>query len=171
VSLSGFGLLDDGTTFGISVVDLSYKGCRIETSIALIPGLKLTLSVGGSTRPLHTTVRWYKDGFAGLEITIEKASSEITPRQYQRMKLSAEIVLRRAGRQQYQARLFDFTPGGCKVEFVERPRVGEILWIKFHRFDAIEATVRWVDGFYGGLEFARPIYPAIFDLLVAGLSA
>ena len=36
-------------------------------------------------------------------------------------------------------------------------------------FDSIEATVRWVDGFYGGLEFVRPIYPAVFDILLVRL--
>jgi PilZ domain len=169
VNLSGFGLLEDGRTFAVSIAELSYKGCKIETSVALLPGLRLTLSVTGSTRPVHAIARWYKDGFAGLEFTLEDASAEQTLRQHERLQLSAEIVLRRMGRQQYQARLLDLTPAGCKVEFVERPRAEEILWIRFHRFDAIEAKVRWVDGFYGGLEFARPIYPAVFDLLLAGM--
>jgi hypothetical protein len=45
------------------------------------------------------------------------------------------------------------------------------VWAKLDGFDSIEATVRWVDGFYGGLEFVRPIYPSVFDLLLARLKA
>jgi hypothetical protein len=65
--------------------------------------------------------------------------------------------------------LFDLATVGCKVEFVERPKAGELLWIKFDGIEAIEATVRWVDGHIGGLRFIRPFYPSVFDLLLARL--
>jgi hypothetical protein len=58
---------------------------------------------------------------------------------------------------------------GCRIEFIERARPGEMLWVKFEGLDSLEAAVRWADGFYGGVEFARPIYPAVFELLLARL--
>ena len=61
------------------------------------------------------------------------------------------------------------SPRGCKVEFVERPRMDELVWVKFDWLAAIEAEVCWVDGFFGGLKFLRPIYPAVFELLLARL--
>lgn len=170
VELKGYGLLDDGTTFGVSVVNLSYDGCQVETELALLPGAKFRFSVLGFGGATEATVRWYKDGRAGLKFSFDNILQKAeTPRKHQRLEVSAELSLRRMGRQRYQGRLFDLTPTGCKVEFVERPRPGEMLWVKFVDLESIEATVRWVDGFYGGLEFVNPIHPAIFEFLLARL--
>jgi len=169
VELAGYGVLDDGTTFGVSLVNLSYDGCQVETELALLPGIKFRFSVLGFGGTTEATVRWYKDGRAGLKFSFNDVLRTETPRKHCRLEVSAELSLRRMGRQRYQGRLFDLSPTGCKVEFVERPRPEEVLWVKFVDFDSIEATVRWIDGFYGGLEFARPIYPSVFELLLAKL--
>lgn len=169
VELKGYGALHDGTTFGVTVVNLSYDGCQVKTELALLPGVKFNFSVLGFSGASEATVRWYNDGQAGLKFSFADILKPETPRKHQRFEVSAELSLRRIGRQRYQGRLFDVTPTGCKVEFVERPRPEEMLWVKFDGLDAIEATVRWVDGFYGGLEFSRPIYPSVFELLLARL--
>lgn len=115
-------------------------------------------------------MRWAKKGSAGLEFYPEDlVEVPQTPRAFNRASLTAELSLRRQGRQAYRGNLFDLTPKGCRVEFIETPRVGEKMWAKIDFFDSIEATVRWVEGFYGGLEFARPIYPAVFELLLVRL--
>jgi hypothetical protein len=171
VELTGFCLLGDGTSFGIRVLDLSHDGCRVEAPVALLPGVALQLSVLGLGDALDAIVRWYNDGKAGLQFA-PKACAK-TPeehRQRERLELSAALSLRRQGRPQYQARLFDLTVAGCRVEFVERPRTDELLWVKFEGLNAIEAKVRWVDGFYGGLEFVQPIHAAVFDLLLIRLT-
>jgi hypothetical protein len=67
--------------------------------------------------------------------------------------------------------LHDLTVAGCKVEFVERPRPGDVFWVKWDGLEAIEATVAWVEGFCGGLKFARPLYPAVFETLVSRLKS
>jgi hypothetical protein len=59
--------------------------------------------------------------------------------------------------------LFDFSRDGCKIEFVERPDVGERVWVKFESFTAIEATVRWVAGHVCGVQFERTLHEAIFE--------
>ena len=71
--------------------------------------------------------------------------------------------MRRAGVHGFRVRAFDLSPEGCKIEFIELPALGERVWIKFGGLDAVEAVVRWIDGHIGGLEFVRPLYPAIFD--------
>ena len=43
------------------------------------------------------------------------------------------------------------------------------MWIKFDGMDAMESQVCWVDGFIAGVEFTRPIYPAVFQMLVSRL--
>lgn len=93
-----------------------------------------------------------------------------TPRKSQRVHLSAEIMLRRAGQNNYRVRIFDASLHGCKAEFVERPKLDEQVWVKFEGLEALEAMVCWVRGFEVGLEFGNPIHPAVFDMQVSKLT-
>lgn len=168
----GFAVLDDGTTFGLTVVDLSYDGCKIEPGIALFPGLKLKVSIAGVGGVVEAVVRWFEDGKAGLRFAADDAPAKPEiPRRFERHEISAEISLRRAGRSHYRSRIINLTPTGCKVEFVERPKTDETLWVRFEGLEPLRAYVRWVEGFFGGLEFARPIHPAVFDLLISRLKS
>lgn len=170
VSLDGFGVLQGGQTFSLSVTDLSYDGCRIETDLALLPGTRFKISVTGLGRAADAIARWAEGGSAGIEFYPEDATSKSqVPRAFNRSALTAVLSLRRRGRQSYSANLFDLTPNGCRVEFIETPKVGEKVWAKIDAFDSIEANVRWVSGFFGGLEFERSIHPAVFELLLTRL--
>lgn len=172
VSLKGVGSLADGTCFGFSVVDLSYDGCSIEPEVALFPGVKFQMSVLGCRGAVNAVVRWHRDGRAGIEFCAdESADRKHTPRAHERHQIAGTVMLRRMGRKEYHARLFNMTPNGCRVEFIERPRPGELLWVTVEGLDSVEAGVRWIDGFYGGVEFTRPHHPAIFDSLVGRMSA
>lgn len=82
------------------------------------------------------------------------------------MNIEGEVQLRRSGQHNYVVQVFDISQEGCKIEFVERPRLDETVWVKFEGLEAVEATVCWVEGFSVGVEFLRPIYPAVFELLV-----
>lgn len=62
--------------------------------------------------------------------------------------------------------MFDLSAEGCKIEFVERPEIGERLWVKFDGLDSLAATVRWIDGHRGGVQFERPIYDPVFRRLI-----
>lgn len=170
VAFDGFGVLQDGTSFRLSMVDLSYDGCRIATEVALFPGLKFRLALHRFTGTEDVRVMWHKDGHAGVKFSSsgEQSRSE-TPRAHERLAVESQVMLRRRGRKAYQGRLFDLSPAGCKVECVERPRPGELMWAKFAGLDAVEAEVRWVDGFRAGLKFARSFHPAMFDFVVAKL--
>jgi hypothetical protein len=90
-------------------------------------------------------------------------------RQADRISLDADVALRRSGQNLYRVRVYDASTHGCKLEFVERPRVAEHVWVKFDGLDSIESLVCWVDGFVVGVEFVRPMYPPVFDALVARL--
>lgn len=91
------------------------------------------------------------------------------PRKSARTEIKAEVALRRSARLNYRVTLFDVSPHGCKLEFVERPVLDERVWVKFDGLEAIDAFVCWIDGFRAGLEFERPIHPAVFDSLVGRL--
>jgi hypothetical protein len=108
----------------------------------------------------------------GLELAMTGSADDTpgqnpTPRKSRRVHLSAEVLLRRAGRPNYRAKIFDVSPDGCKAEFVERPELDEHVWVKFEGLEALESKVCWIRGFEVGLEFAKPIHPAVFDLLVS----
>lgn len=90
-------------------------------------------------------------------------------RRSERVALDASISLRRAGQLNYRVRIFDVSLHGCRVEFVERPRLDENLWVKFDGLQPLEAEVCWIDGFTAGVDFLHPIHPAVFDLLLQRL--
>ena len=92
------------------------------------------------------------------------------PRRAARVTLDAEVTLRRPGRTTYRVKVKDASPHGCRVEFVERPAPSERAWIKFEGLEPLEATVCWVKGFAAGVQFARPMHPAVFDELMARLT-
>ena len=93
------------------------------------------------------------------------------PRKSMRVSLDAEVSLRRSGKLTYRVRIFDASRHGCKVEFIERPTLSERAWIKFDGLEPLEATVCWMNGFATGVQFEKPINPAVFDGLIERLKA
>jgi hypothetical protein len=87
------------------------------------------------------------------------------PRGAHRLDFVAEVGVRRTGAHSYRVRVFDASPDGCKIEFVERPAIGERIWVKFDNLEALEGTVRWIDGQTGGVQFERPLHEAVFQRL------
>ena len=82
------------------------------------------------------------------------------------MAVSAEVGIRRSGVRPFRVQVFDISPKGCKVEVVERPAIGERVWIKFDTLEAVEASVRWTAGHICGVEFTRPLHEAVFERLI-----
>ena len=91
------------------------------------------------------------------------------PRRRTRVPLQVEVQLRRSGQHHYRVDVHDVSPDGCRLEFIERPRLDETVWVKFDDMDSIEANVCWLSGHDVGVEFVRPIHPAVFDALVLRL--
>ena len=90
-------------------------------------------------------------------------------RKVERLELEAEVLVRRASGHSYRVRVFDISPQGCKVEFVERPMIDERIWIKVEGLDALEGIVRWTEGFVVGVDFPHPMHAAVFDHVVQRL--
>jgi PilZ domain-containing protein len=91
---------------------------------------------------------------------------EQSERRSERVALNASVSLRRSGQLNYRVRIFDASLHGCRVEFVDRPKLDEQLWVKFDGLQPLEAQVCWVEGFTVGVNFVQPIHPAVFDRLV-----
>ena len=87
-------------------------------------------------------------------------------RKESRTTFVAEVSFRRPGSHHFRANIRDVSPSGCRIEFVERPALDERVWVKFDGLEAIEGAICWIEGPLAGVEFTRPIYPAVFERLV-----
>ena len=172
VTLAAFATREDGALVEMTVVDLSYDGCGVICTNRLTAGERLSLSVlqRGS---MPVTVRWADGARAGLSFSSITLDDEPTrqPRRHERVSVEGEVVLGRAGKNNYRVHVYDLSPDGCRAEFVERPELNERLWIKFDGLEPIGAEVRWIVGPKAGLRFLRGFHPAVFDLLVLRLTA
>jgi hypothetical protein len=168
VRLTGHAVLEDGTVFNMVLVDLSYDGCGIETPVKLKRGAGIKLAVV-QRGAISARVRWCKDGKAGLMFEPEPVPEKgHQPRRSKRIAVTAEVTLRRHGRQNFRVQVYDASAHGCKIEFVERPEA-QSVWVRFEGLEPLEARVRWLEGQCAGLQFSRPIHPAVFDLMAERL--
>ena len=170
VTLAAYATRDDGALVEMTVVDLSYDGCGVICTDHLEAGEHLSLSVldRGS---MPVTVCWADGGRAGLSFAHVRPGDQPLkhPRRHERVSVEGEVTMHRRGQVTYRVHIYDLSPEGCRAEFVERPEVGEQLWIKFDGLEPLGAEVRWIYGPKAGLKFVRSFHPAVFDLLLARL--
>lgn len=158
----------DGSVLDATLTDLSSDGCGLDCPAGLTAGEAIKLSVQ-SRGTIFATVRWSAGSRAGLAFAeaVEPATADAAvPRSHERTAVEAEVSLRRTGKLGFRVRVYDVSPGGCRAEFVERPELGERVWVKFDGMDMIEASVCWISGANAGLSFARPIHDAVFGMLL-----
>jgi hypothetical protein len=90
-------------------------------------------------------------------------------RSNQRLGLSAHVSLRRSGGFGFQVGLGDLSVGGCKVELVEAVDPGERVIARLPGLEPFPAKVTWVDAPWAGLNFERPMHPAVLESLQSRL--
>jgi hypothetical protein len=169
VSLRAFILREDGSSSDVLVLDLSYEGCGIETSVELQPEEPVKLSVL-HRGAIDSRVRWCRNGKAGLVFEPERCiEKKHWPRCSDRIATSADVSLRRIGQSNYRVHVTDLSPHGCKIQLVEVPRLGEHLMVKFDGLEVLDTEVCWVEGHTAGLRFEKPFHPAVFGLLIERL--
>lgn len=69
----------------------------------------------------------------------------------------------------YRVNAYDLSEIGCKLEFVERPSLGEVVWVKFPDLASIESTVRWIGDFAVGVEFNSRVDGRVLQILLQRL--
>ena len=154
----------------MTIVDLSYDGCGVVCPAGLMAGEEIEVSVAGRGIA-KARVCWVDGAKAGLSFAVETVERDHAnqPRRHERVSVAGEITMRRAGKLNFRVHIFDLSPDGCKAEFVERPDLGEQLWVKFDGIEALEANARWIASSKMGLKFTRSLHPAVFDLLAVRL--
>lgn len=88
------------------------------------------------------------------------------PRKSERVPITAMVKLRRRGHHNFAVHVYDLSPEGCKMEFLERPELDETVWVKFEGLELLQAKVCWIEELRVGVEFVHPIHSAVFDHIV-----
>ena len=87
-----------------------------------------------------------------------------------RLSLDADVEFRRRKEAHYSVRMQDLTPEGCKITPPERVDAGELVWVQLPSLESLSSHVKWTNDWQSGVEFDRPMHPAVFDLLAARLA-
>jgi len=169
VEIRGFLRTDEGSRIAVVVVNLSYDGCRIETPVPLEPGTSVRLST--RLGEADAEVSWCSGTEAGLQFKGHSSVQAQEPaprpqRESRRLPVVLSAKMKRFGRGGYEVPVSDIATSGCKVEFADRPDIGEAVSLRFDGLDPLEATVRWITDRNCGLDFARPLHPAILQMLL-----
>lgn len=157
----------DESFWNFRITNLSYGGCRFETDAPLVRGevVKLCIPKRGN---LEGAIRWGRGHAFGLSFRIQKPKLVMWPRKAQRHEFDATVMLRRVGRRSQMIEAKDVSLHGCCLRVADLPKVDELMWVKLPGLEALESTVCWVEGFDCGVKFKTSIYPAVFELLLAG---
>lgn len=86
-------------------------------------------------------------------------------RKAERTPLHADIDFRRTGEHRWRVNIVDVSPQGCRVELPVRVATDDKIWITFPGLEAIQGKICWVDEWIAGVEFDRPLYPAVFEMV------
>jgi hypothetical protein len=87
-------------------------------------------------------------------------------RQSGRSDIAMHATLRASGCHRLAVELKDISAVGFRCEYASELRIGEILWLKFDDFEAMEVEVIRRDGYIYGLTFVHPLYDAVLDEVV-----
>lgn len=87
------------------------------------------------------------------------------PRRTERVQLRADIDFRRSGDHRYRVDILDFSPEGCRMEVPVIVSPGDTIWISLPGIESIQAEVCWVKEWTVGVEFSRPLYPSVFEMV------
>ena len=88
-------------------------------------------------------------------------------RQRPRLAVSLSAQLRQAGGVRLDANIHDLSETGFRADCLYGIAVGTRVFLTIPTFTPMEASVAWRAGSQHGCHFLRPLYPAVFDTIVA----
>jgi hypothetical protein len=86
-------------------------------------------------------------------------------RQWPRLPLEADVEFRRKRETRYRIPMYDLTPQGCRIASPERLLSGEMIWVQLPSLESLSCSVKWTAQWQSGVEFDRPMHPAVFDMM------
>ena len=82
-----------------------------------------------------------------------------------RLALRAQVHLRGERQIGHTVMIRDLSTNGCCLDVVYRVKLDERLWVKLPGLETIEAFVCWENEFVAGVEFVKPLHPAVLTML------
>ena len=106
------------------------------------------------------------------DLTWGQMMSELLDRRRsERLELGADVEFRRKRAMHYTIRMHDLTPHGCKIAPPEHVETGELVWVQLPSLHSLASHVKWAGDWQSGVEFDRPMHPAVFDMIAARLAS
>ncbi|WP_338465765.1 PilZ domain-containing protein [Novosphingobium sp. ZN18A2] len=91
---------------------------------------------------------------------------ELVHRQSERKPFGAEAVIRNNRYNRIGGRLIDISEHGCKIDlFSGSAEPGNFVTIKLDGMESWAGEVRWAEDSIVGVQFQRPLHPAIVEHL------
>lgn len=95
------------------------------------------------------------------------AAKEEEARRAARKPVAIRAQLRPPGSDRLAVDVTDLSETGFQIATVYRLRVGTTVWLAIPSLAPLEAVVAWNRDRHYGCRFQRPLYPAVFDHIVA----
>jgi hypothetical protein len=108
---------------------------------------------------------------APIEIDVDRAERPGERRRSQRFATGSQIHARRIPGVNFEVPLDNVSAGGCRLEMIEECEEGEDVIARFPDLEPLGAQVRWTLGPTAGVQFTRPIHPAVLGSLLQRLSS
>lgn len=86
-----------------------------------------------------------------------------------RYNVNADVILRQDTSLPTSISLVDLSRHGCKIAIHFPLRLSERILLRIPGLEAIAAYVCWIEGFVAGVEFERPLHPAVLEHLLSSL--
>ena len=97
------------------------------------------------------------------------AASEGERRRSDRFAGGAPIHARRIPGTNFEVPLDNISAGGCRIETLEECEEGDDIIARLPHLEPMGARIRWTLGRVAGLQFVRPLHPAVFNALLEQL--
>jgi hypothetical protein len=97
-------------------------------------------------------------------------ADQVERRRWPRFALHANVDFRRKRETRYTIDMHDLTPQGCRIAPPERVDRGELVWVQLPSLESLAAHVKWTNKWQSGVEFERPMHPAVYDMMTARLA-
>lgn len=107
-----------------------------------------------------------------FEDSCELTHRIIIARRDERRDLKADAFVRSNHQTRVGGSVVDVSENGCRIELCSGSvRAGQHVTVKISGLEAWSGVVRWAEKFQVGVEFTRPLHPAVVDHLGRTLPA
>lgn len=87
-------------------------------------------------------------------------------RKSQRVRLEVAAGLRQRGASSVTVEVMDLSTDGFRVLSHLDLQPGLDVWLRLPGLEPFHATVAWTDGLHSGCKFAKPLHPAVVQMIV-----